>query len=321
MQIIFLGQPGSLTYNFCAGILRSHGDTRRPMYILAATGLVNVVLNMILVIGFHLDSAGVAIATIAAHYLSAAAALWILFHDTAEFGLHFSSLRFYKARFLEILRVGIPGGLNGAVFSISNVIVTGTVNTFGAEMVAARSAASSLTNITYQPISSMYSAVVSFVGQNYGAKRFDRIRKAHWYGMGIAALIIFLVALVTVLFPDFFLGIFTDDAHLIDLALPYLYLIGFGYCLCALSEVTMASSRGMGKSMVPTVLNAFFVCIPRILWVLLLFPMRPTFTFLILCYPISWAMAATAQNISFRRYFRIEKKKYESSLENSSPSE
>ena len=168
MQIIFMGQPGSLVYNFGAGILRSHGDTKRPMYILMSSGLVNVILNLVLVIGFHLDSAGVAIATVVSYYLSAAAVLWILFSPHGEFRLSFSELRLSK-ELRDVTGVGIPSGLNSMVFSLSNVIIISALNSLGGVVLAGNSAAHNVDATLYQVLVAFYTACISFTGQNCGA--------------------------------------------------------------------------------------------------------------------------------------------------------
>ena len=198
MQIIFLGQPGSIVYNFGASILRSHGDTKRPMYILMTTGLVNVLLNVLFVAVFHLDAAGVALATIIANYLSAGAVLWILFHPEGEFRLRVSELRIGRA-VRPIASVGIPSGLNSMLFSFSNVIIVVALNTLGETVLAANSAAHNVDAMLYQIILAISSACISFVGQNVGAKRYDRVDRLWKIAMTITAGFFFTLSLV--IFP------------------------------------------------------------------------------------------------------------------------
>lgn len=314
MKIIFLGVPGNTMYVFCAAILRAHGDTKRPMYILTVSGILNVVLNLIFVICFHLDSAGVAWATIISQYLSAAMVLYCLFHDKDEYQLVLSEFRFSKQYFLEIARIGIPGGLNGMVFSISNATVATAINSLGPLVVAAKSAAESITSIIYQVVGTVYVASTSFVGQNFGAKNFPRIKKTAGAALIVVMAGLFLITVFPIVFPEFFLGIFTKDALVVETAKPFLFIVGGLYFLYGFSEVPLGCSRGMGKSVVPTIFNASVICLPRLLWVAFIFPLNPTFLFLILCYPISWILCAIAQWACFIVYFKKEKKKYEASL-------
>jgi len=183
MQIIFLGQPFNLMFNFGAGILRSHGDSKRPMYILTVAGLANVVLNVLFVIAFHWDAAGVAAATSISNLISAIAVLVILFHPNGEYHLSFKEFSFSFKAMKEIARIGLPSGINGILFSISNVILISSVNTFNDVIIAGNSAANSVDNILYQFINSIYTAVISFTGQNYGKRDFSRIHRGLFHAI------------------------------------------------------------------------------------------------------------------------------------------
>ncbi len=297
MRIIFLGQPAALMYNFSAGILRAHGDTKTSMYILSTSGLVNVALNLVFVCGFHLDEAGVALATIVANYFSAIRILRVLFSADGEYHLDRSILHFHKEEFYKVLRIGIPGGLNGIVFSISNVILASSVNILGDTVVAAHSAATNLVNIVYQFIAGFYSAAVSFSGQNYGAKRLDRIHSLLFKGASVSALCVLSAGTLVAVFSDFFLGLFTSDLQVIATATPKLYIMGIGYALYGISEMPYGILRGMGYSSVPTLLNLFSICLPRILWVMFVFsiPAYHNYVSLLYAYPVSWVCSIIAQ--------------------------
>ena len=315
MQIIFLGQPGSLVFNFGAGILRSHGDTKRPMYILSGTGLVNVILNLIFVACFGWDAAGVALATTVSVYLSAAVILYILFSPRGEYHLSRKELCISKAETIDIVKIGIPCGLNGIIFSLSNVVIVKALNELGSSVLAANSAASNVDTVTYQILAAFYSAAVSFAGQNYGAKNLKRIDRLLGWSIALSVGFILFTDVFLFAFPRFFLGLFTKDAAVAAIGSTRMFIMGSGYTVYCISEMAIGCSRGMGKSLVPTVLNAIFICGPRILWVLLAYPVLLTgdpardYVMLLLCYPISWALSAVAQVISYILYRKEEGRK------------
>lgn len=315
MKIIFLGQPGSLVYNFGAGILRAHGDTKRPMIILFISGMVNVVLNLIFVAIFHLDSAGVALATTVSNYVSALLILWILGNPQGEQRLNLRRLRISAALLKRIAVIGIPGGLNGVVFSVSNIIIARAVFGLGETVVAADSAGSSVTNLVYIVLSSFYSASISFAGQNYGAKRLDRIHQYLWRCVLLCASLLFFVSTVVNLFPDFFMGLFTDDRAVIEAGRERLLVVSYSYVFYTVSEIVIGCLRGMGKSVLPTALNAFFICVPRIIWVAVVVPIRPSLGLIYSCYAVSYVLSGTAQIIAFYHYMGKEKKQLAASLE------
>ncbi|MBR2616353.1 MAG: MATE family efflux transporter [Clostridia bacterium] len=314
MKIIFIGQPASLLYNFGSGILRAQGDTRRPMYILTAAGIVNVILNLFFVIVFDMDSAGVAWATTASHYFSAAAILLILCHPAAESPVALLHLHFDRSILKEILRVGIPSGLNGIVFSVSNIVITKALNTLGETVIAGNAAAANVDAFTYQILVAFYTACISFAGQNYGARKFKRIDRLLVASCLVTSAIYLVVFVAIVLFPEFFVGIFIQDPEVIAAGIPRLYVIGGGYFIYILSDMCIGCMRGMGKSVIPTVTNMVFVCVPRLIWVTFFFPMNPSLGFLYLCYPISYAISSVVQLISYLCYSRIEKRRYAADL-------
>jgi len=209
MRIYFLGVPASLVYKFGAGILRTHGDSKRPMRILALSGIVNVVLNLVFVIVFHMSVAGVAIATIISQYMSAIWVLLILFDSKGEYRLSVKELILHKTELWTILRVGLPCGLNGIVFSISNVLIQSTVNTFGDTLIAGNVAADGITAFVYQVIAATYSAAVSFAGQCYGAGKIKRINNLLVTSSLLSSSVIAVMCVVLTLFPTQLLSIFS----------------------------------------------------------------------------------------------------------------
>ena len=316
MQIIFLGKPAVLVYNTCSAIMRAHGESKRSMYILTIMGLVNVVLNLILVICFHMDVSGVAIATIVSQWLSAVVALYLLFHPLGEYRLKLSEFQFDKEIFYKILRIGLPAGLNGMVFNFSNVVVISAVNAMGSVAIAAVSAATSVATIAYSIPSAFSTACISFAGQNYGARKFDRIDKCLWNGVLIVEVLFISANLILTLFPEVFMRLYTDNAEVIAVGIPKLYITCWGYLLYSVSEIANGCQRGFGKSMGPTVLNIVTICGIRVAWVLFVFPyMKQNLISLYMVFPISWACSAIAQLIS---YYKAKNKKIRLALEEGS---
>lgn len=305
MRIYFCGVPGSLLYNFGAGILRTHGDSKRPMSILAVSGVINVLLNVVFVVVFHMSVAGVALATIISQYVSAIRVLGILFNPNGEYRLTFKELKLHKKELLSVLRVGLPCGLNGIVFSISNVVIQSTVNTFGDTLIAGNVAADGITAFIYQVIAASYSASVSFAGQCYGAGKIKRINRLLGTAVLLSSAVLTLLCGIMTIFPRPLLSIFNSDPNVIELGIPKMLIVGWGYVLYGVSETVLACLRGMRKTAVPTALNVFCVCVVRILWVWLIFPLRPTTTVLYLCYPVTYVLSILALGIYYIKVYRL----------------
>ena len=277
------------------------------MYILICTGLVNVLLNLVFVIGFHMEAAGVALATIAAQYLSAAAILYLLFKKDGAYRMKISEMRIDLAETVGLARIGIPSGLNGMVYSISNVIIISTVNSLGSIAVAATSASTSLSSIGHVVPSAIATACVSFVGQNYGAKNFKRIEKAYWSAVLMGAVFMAAVSLAFTLLPEFFLGLYTDDIRIIQEAFPKLLMNNWGFILDVFGTTATCCLRGMRHSSGPAVLNMAFVCGTRLLWIFFVFPHLPqTLGYLCIAYPVSWGLSAIALLIYFYKVKKNE---------------
>ena len=217
MQIYFLGVPASLVYNIGAGILRSYGDTKRPMFILILSGLVNVVLNVVLVLGFHMDVAGVAIATVVSLYASAGAIWWILFNKKDQYRLSVKELSIDKTQLMAVIRVGVPSGLGSVVFSASNVILQSAVNSFdNAAIIAGKTAANDINALIYQIEAGLLAACVSFSGQCYGAKKLDRIGKVATTATALSFVATAVLVLPCVLFSRQVIGLFNSEPEVME---------------------------------------------------------------------------------------------------------
>ena len=305
MRIFFLGMPASLVYNFGAAILRSHGDSKRSMYILGVTGMVNVVLNMILVTVFHLDVAGVAIATIVAQYLSAIAVLWILFNKKQEYKLSFKELKLHRELVGKMIAIGVPCGINGILQCLSNVILQAAVNSFGKYVIAGNTAATDINNFTYLVNNAFCAACVSFSGQCCGAREYKRLDKlivssAIWNSVFVMA-----IAAVVTIFPRQLLGIFNSDPRVVDAGMFKLILLSWTAMLYGIGDTLVGCVRGMGKSVTPTVWNIICLCGIRLVWVMFIFPRCPNDPrYLYLCFPVSWVIATAVQACTFIYYRR-----------------
>ena len=306
MRIFFLGVPGSLTYNFGSNILRSNGDTKRPMMILGLSGLVNVALNLVLVIGYNMSVAGVAIATITSQYISAVWVLCILFSKNGEYKMSFRKLRLHKDMVVSIVKIGVPGGINGLVFTLSNTVILTGVNSFNSEIISAgKTAATDISTLIYQVVIGIYLGCVSFAGQCYGAKKYRRIDKVALTALGLGASMLVVIGILITIFERPLLGMFNSNTAVIDAGIGPLRINAWFYALYLLSEIPLGCMRGTKRSTVPSLLNVIGICGPRVIWTLLIFPMYRNLTFLYICFPISWIISAILQ---WAYYFYIRKR-------------
>lgn len=289
MRIIFIGVPASMIYNFGAAILRAVGDTKRPLYILAATGLVNVLLNLILVIGFHMDVAGVAIGTIAANYLSAAAILFALMRSEGAYRLDIRSLKMYKDSFKEIMQIGLPAGIQSSFFALSNTVVQSAVNSFGAVTIAGSTAGGNIEGFVYVSMNAFYQATMTGVSQNYGAKEEKRINKFITIPLLCAVVAGIVLGGACVLFAKPLLGIYiTDSAAAIEIGVIRLWATTAPYFLVGMMECLMGAIRGLGYSTIPAITSFLGTCGVRILWIMFMLPLYRTEMMLFLAWPVSW---------------------------------
>lgn len=295
LKIYFLGAPGSLLYNFGASVVRATGDTKRPLVILGLTGLVNIGMNLILVIFFHMDVAGVAIATITAQYLSAICIVVRLLRLENACRLQISKLRFYKRSLLEIIRIGLPAGIQSALFSVSNVIIQSTVNSFGTVAMAGIAAGSNVDGYIFTCTNAISQTTMNFTSQNIGAQKYENIPKVFRYCMSIALLIAALLSAVAFVLRVPIVGLFSDEAEVIAIGADRLTLILPFYFFCSLMDVTAGQIRGMGKSVEPMLISLLGACGSRLLWVFLILPLNRTLTMLYWSYPVSWTLTFVAQ--------------------------
>lgn len=304
IRIFFGGMIANLTYNFGAAVLRSVGDTQRPLYILAATGMVNVILNLVLVIVFHLGVAGVAIATIVSQILSCIAVLVLLMRAQGSLHLSWRRLRIHPKTMGRMLRVGLPAGLQGTIFSISNVLIQSSINSFGSTIIAGNSAASNIEGFVYVSMNAMYQAALTFVGQNVGANKYDRVPRVLACCAGCVTVIGLVMGGTAYFAGPWLLQIYTENPEVITAGLTRMLYVALPYFLCGLMDVMVGMLRGMGASMVPMCVSVLGVCGVRIVWIYTVFRAVHTTPMLYISYPISWAATAAIHTICFVVLFR-----------------
>ncbi len=302
MKIIFISVPASLVYNFGAAILRAVGDTKRPLYILAASGAVNVILNLVLVIGFHMAVEGVAIATAVSNYISMFAVLYILTHSKDGVRVHLKMIRFYKAELREILKIGIPAGIQSSFFSLSNSVIQSSINSFGEASVAGNAAAASIEGFVYVAMNAFYQATLTGVSQNYGAQKEKRVNGTIRSSLVAVVVIGLILSMLCAVFARELLGIYiTDSGSAIEYGRLRLVWVGIPYFLCGVMEVLTGALRGLGSSMTPAVTTFIGTCGFRIFWVaFILKALGGTIEMLFLCWPISWVMVIVAHAVTLR---------------------
>ena len=304
LQIFFLGAPAGMVFNFGASIVRATGDTKKPLLILSMSGIVNIVLNLILVINFHMSVAGVAIATITSQYISATCILFVLFKMKNACKLTLKKLRFHKEELKRILYVGIPAGIQNSLFSVSNVIIQTTVNSFGSIAMAGIAAGSNVDSFIYTCTNAVSQTTMTFSSQNFGAKKYENFNKIYFRCVVLTIAIAGAMGALGVLFKEFFVGIFSTDPAVIEIGAQRLTLILPFYFFCSLMDVGAGQLRGMGKSFLPMIVSLLGGCGLRLLWIFVFFPKNPTLMYLYYAYPISWSITFV---VLFVCYFIVRK--------------
>lgn len=295
-----VGVPANIIYNFGAGILRAKGDTTRPLYFLVIAGVVNVILNLISVIGFGLGAVGVGIATAASQIVACALILLCLAHEDGPCRLTFSKLRLRRAETIEILKLGLPAGIQSSVFSISNMLITASINSFGSTaFIAGNAACSNIEGFIYAGMHSIYQTNLTLAGQNLGAKKFDRIDKGLRITSTCAVVIGLVLGVLATIFKKPLLSIYSSDPAVISsVDARFLYLV-LPYALCGLMETVMGSVRGVGYSLLPMFTSLMGACVFRVFWIYTVFAHFHTEASLFISYPISWLLTTSAHFISF----------------------
>lgn len=301
LRIYFLGMPAMMIYNFGSAILRAVGDTRRPLYFLFASGVVNVVLNLVFVICFHMGVMGVAIATVISQTISAACILWCMVREEGGMHLDWRSLGIDRFKLLRLLQIGLPAGVQGMLFSLSNVCIQSSVNSFGATIVAGNSAASNIEGFVYVAMNAFYQATISFTSQNVGARRYERVNRILWTAQGCVIAVGLLLGVGAWFFGEPLLGLYTNSAPVVEAGMVRLAIISVPYALCGMMEVVVGSLRGLGKSVMPMIVSLLGACVFRLVWLATVFQIEQfhTIEVIYISYPISWILTTLVHFICF----------------------
>lgn len=299
IKIYFLGMPFMMLYNFGAAILRSVGDTKRPLYYLTIAGIINVILNLIFVIVFQMSVAGVAIATVISQIVSSLLVILSLTHEEGPLKLEWKKLKIDKYCLRDIVKVGLPAGLQGCVFSLSNVVIQSSINSFGSIVVAGNSAAANVESFIYVSMNSFHQAAVTFSSQNYGAKQYKRCDRALIISGASGAAIGTGLGLLFIFFGRELLGLYTNDPMVIEAGLVRMdYMFRF-QAVNGLMDIMVGGLRGIGYSVLPTIVSLTGVCAFRLMWIATVFKASPTISTLYLVYPVSWTITTLAHVICY----------------------
>ncbi len=312
MRIVFAGMPAMMVYDFGAGILRAVGDTRRPLVYLFCGGVVNVAFNLFFVIVCHLGVAGVAIGTVMSQCIAAFLTVRCLMKTEDCYGIRLRELRIVKHKLLRILRVGVPTGIQGAMFSISNVVIQSSINSFDSSIIVAGNTASgNIEGFVYTAMNAFYQASLTFTSQNVGAHQTRRILPVLGWSLLCVTVVGVATGVLAVLFGPQLLGIYSPDEEVIAYGLERLRLICLTYFLCGTMDVVTGSIRGLGPSVTPAVISLLGVCGLRIVWIYTVFAAHRSLMVLYLSYPVSWLITLVVNIICFAVFFKRWKKRIE----------
>lgn len=300
MKIYFMGMPGFMLYNFGAAILRAAGDTKRPLYYLFVSGIVNVILNLYFVIVLKMSVDGVAYATIISEAISAILIVICLMRSDGYLNLSLRKLKIDGKKFIEMLKIGIPSGFTGIVFSVSNMLIQSSINSFGKLVMAANTAASNLEGFVYNAMNSIYQTALAFASQNMGAKKLDRVDDVLKKSLLVVSGVGLFFGVGAYLLGEILLRLYTPNQEVIDIAMLRLLVISTSYFLCGIMDVYSGVIRGMGFSFTPMLVSMFFVCAFRVFWIYTIFERFHEQWVLYISYPVSWTITIIAYFFTYK---------------------
>ncbi|MDE6641669.1 MAG: MATE family efflux transporter [Acetatifactor sp.] len=304
MRIYFAGMPFMMAYNFGAAVLRAVGDTRRPLYYLLIAGVVNVLLNLLFVIVFQMGVAGVAVATVISQAISAFLVLRCLIKSDSVYRLELKGIRIAADKLVKMIQIGVPAGLQGALFSISNVLIQSSVNSFGKIAMAGNTAGSNLEGFVYTAMNAFHQAAISFCGQNYGAMKYKRVAKSLFICLGFVTVVGLAMGSGAYLFAGTLLKLYSPDAEVIGYGILRMSYICIPYCLCGMMDVMVGGLRGMGYSIMPMIVSLTGACLFRVVWIYTVFQQHRTLPCLYISYPISWGLTFLVHLACFAVVYR-----------------
>ena len=299
MRIYFIGMPAMLVYNFGAAILRAIGDTRRPLYYLLSAGVINVILNLFFVIVLDMGVAGVATATVISQVVSAILIVRCLMHSDGIYRLDLHALKIHKTKMVHIAKIGLPAGVQGAVFSLSNVLIQSSVNSFGSIAMAGNTAAGNIEGFVYTSMNAVYQTALSFTSQNVGGRRQDRIPKIVFQCLAIVTVVGAVLGNLAYQCGPFLLNIYSSDPEVIQYGMSRMQIICQWYFLCGIMDVAVGILRGMGYSVMPMLVSLAGACGLRVLWIFTVFVWKHSLFVLYLSYPITWTITLAVHFICF----------------------
>ncbi len=304
MRIYFVGMPVMMLYNFGSAILRAVGDTKRPLYYLLFAGVINVGLNLIFVICFHMGVAGVAWATVISQAISALLVLRCLVQYDGELKMNLKKLRIVPDKLLKMIRIGLPAGVQGAFFSISNMLIQSSINSFGSTVMAGNTAAGNIEGFVYTAMNALHQTAISFSGQNFGAKKYKRIAKVVIICELCVLIIGFVMGNLVYMLGEIFLQLYSVDPEVIQYGMLRMSIICTTYCLCGMMDVMVGALRGIGRSVMPMLVTLTGVCAFRVVWIFTFFASYRSLEVLYISYPISWGMTFLVHTCCFILVYR-----------------
>lgn len=310
MRILFFGMPLNLILNFGAAILRAIGDTKRPLYYMTIAGVINLFLNIFLVTVFSLGVAGVAIATVISEGVSCGLILLCLKHETGAIRLYFNRIKINPSKCIDIMKIGLPAGLQGCIFSISNVLIQSSVNSFGSTVMAGNTAASNIEGFVYVSMNSLHQTCISFTSQNFGAGKFKRIKKVLINCLVIVAITGLVLGNSAYFFGKYLLSAYNNEAEVISYGLIRLSIISTMYFLCGLMDVMVGAMRGIGYSILPMIVSLVGACGLRIVWIYTVFVKFRTLDILFISYPVTWTITFLSHLVCYYIVTRKYKDKF-----------
>ena len=311
LRIYFLGMPAMAIYNFGNGVFSAVGDTRKPLVYLTIAGVLNVILDLFFVIVCKMSVAGAALATILTQYLSAFLILRALAHTEGCYGLRREKLHLDPVMTRSILGLGVPAGCQNAIFALANLFIQASINTFDTVVVSGNAAAANADPLVYDVMAAFYTACASFMSQNYGAGKRERVKRSYFISLGYSFGIGAVLGLSLVLFGQTFLSLFTTEPAVAEAGMQRLLVMGLSYPISAFMDCTIAASRGLGRTIVPTFIVIMGSCVFRVVWVYTVFAFFGTLLSLYLLFVCSWTVTAIAEVIYFARVYKEQMRIYE----------
>lgn len=301
LRTYFCGMTAVMVYNFGSAVLRAVGDTQRPLYYLLAAGIVNVCLNLIFVIKFNLGVFGVGLATVISQIISAVLIVICLIKEQSAIQLNIKNMRIDGHKLMRIVKIGLPAGIQGMLFSLANIVIQSSVNSFGTTIVAGNSASQNIEGFAFTSMSAFHQAAVSFTGQNAGARKYERINKILYTALSYVLVVGLIFCVIYLVFGRDLLSFYTDSSDVIEAGIRRLVIIACSYAICGMMDVVVGSLRGLGYSVMPMVVSLVGVCALRLIWIATVFQLEEFHRIEIIyyTYPVSWTITLAAHLICF----------------------